>query len=233
MKKALIIFGLIILNYGCSSNNDSDSMETVVSNDPSSARLVFPHENSLCNEGTNITDTHSTVLFEWWASNNTDAYVLTLKNLSTGNITTHETTSTEISIVLDRATQYQWFVTSKSNAVSTLAQSSTWQFYNAGEGIQNYAPFPAEIIYPVMAETVVTAANEITLEWDGDDVDDDIMDYDVYFGTENPPGIYASDLVEDNLIVSIAPDTIYYWKIITKDSQGNSSDSGVYQFKVQ
>ena len=230
MKKALIIFGLIILQFGCSSNNDSNE-DQVVPNDPSSAILIFPHENSLCNEGTNITETHSTVLFEWWASNDTDTYVLTLKNLSTENITTHETTLTEISVELNRATQYQWFVTSKSNAVSATAQSSTWVFYNSGGGNQNYAPFPAQIVFPEMAKSY-PSANEITLMWTGDDVDDDIEGYDVYFGTENPPSIYANDLVEESLEVPIT-NTIYYWKIITKDSQGNNSDSGVYQFRIQ
>ena len=229
----LIIFGLILLQYGCSSNNDSDTMETDVLNNPSSARLIFPHENSLCNEGTNITDTESTILFEWWASNNTDSYNLTLKNLTTGVISNHPTSSNEIPIVLTRATPYEWYVISESNQVVTTAQSSIWQFYNTGEGIQTCPPFPAEIISPYMAETIITTANEVMLEWSGDDCDNDIVGYDVYFGTDNPPTIFISDLVESTLTVPISSSTIYYWYVIIKDAEGNNSNSGIYQFRIQ
>lgn len=233
MRKVLIIFGLILLQYGCSSNNDSDTMETDVLNDPSSARLIFPHENSLCNEGTNITDTESTVLFEWWASNNTDSYNLTLKNLTTGVISNYPTTSNEIPIVLTRATPYEWYVISESNQVVTTAQSSIWQFYNAGEGIQTYPPFPAEISSPEMAETIITEESEISLVWIGHDLDEDIIGFDIYFGTDNPPAILISDLVESTLIVPISSATIYYWYVITKDAEGNNSNSGIYQFRIQ
>lgn len=233
MKKTLFIICLFFLQYGCSSdgtgNNESDTP-----NNPSIANLVFPFENSLCNEGTNITPTESTVLFEWEASDHTNSYKLELKNLSTGNLTTHQTTATEIPIVLKRGTPYVWYVISESNSVIATAQSAIWQFYNAGEGFQSYAPFPAVIISPAMAETIITAASEITLDWNGNDVDEDIIGYDVYFDTVTPPSLFVSDLNESILNnVPITPDTIYYWKIITKDSQGNSSDSGIYQFKIQ
>ena len=83
-----------------------------------------------------------------------------------------------------------------------------------------------------MAETINTTSNEITLVWNGNDVDDDIIGYDVYFGISTPPQQHVNDLTESSLVVSIAAD-IYYWKIVTKDAQGNTSDSGVFQFRIQ
>ena len=233
MKNTLLIICLFFLQYGCSSdgtgNNDPDS----ANRDPDIANLIFPYESSLCNEGTNVTPTQSTVLFEWEASSNTDSYTINLKNLSNGDISSNQTSATEIPIVLNRATPYEWFIISESNTVGATAQSEIWQFYNAAEGIQTYAPFPAEIISPLMAETITTTLNEITLDWNGSDVDDDIVGYNIYFDTASIPEIFQSNLIESNLNVSITTNTIYYWKIITKDSQGNSSDSGVYQFKIQ
>lgn len=230
MRKTFIITCLIIFQYSCSS--DTTSSDESAPNNPTSANLIFPYQNSLCNEGTNVTTTESTVLFEWHASNNTDSYTLKLTNLSNGNESTHNTTSAQISIVLDRETPYKWYVISESNDVTATAQSESWQFYNAGEGNQNYAPFPAEIISPLMAESIITAANEITLEWFGNDVDDDIEGFDVYFGTSETPELYSNDIAESTLVVPITVN-IYYWKIITRDTQGNTSNSGIYQFRIE
>jgi hypothetical protein len=216
---------LAILIFGCSKSEEPQAQK------PTAATLVFPFENSLCNEGSNVTPTESTVLFEWKASNYTDSYTLTLKNLSTGVQTVHKTTNTEIAIIIDRATPYIWYVISESNATAETAQSVIWQFYNAGEGVQSYAPFVAIIESPAMAEEI-SGVSEITLKWTANDLDNDITGYDVYFGTDSVPVIYANDMDDNELIVSVVSDTIYYWRIITKDSLGNTSDTGVYQFRI-
>lgn len=216
---------LAILIFGCSKSEEPQAQK------PTAATLVFPFENSLCNEGSNVTPTESTVLFEWKASNYTDSYTLTLKNLSTGVQTAHKTTGAEIALVIDRATPYQWYVISESNAVAETAQSVIWQFYNAGEGVQSYAPFTAIVESPTMAEEI-SGVSTITLKWTASDLDNDIIGYDVYFGTDSVPVIYANDINDNELIVSVVSDTIYYWRIITKDSLGNTSDTGVYQFKI-
>jgi len=231
MKRIIYIIFLGLLLCGCGSDSPGIN-DPETNNIPSIVNLIFPYENSLCNEGTNVTPTESTVLFEWMASNHTDNYSLVLKNISTGNTTTYQTSDTELSITIARATQYQWYIISNSNGTQETAESAKWIFYNAGEGVQSYAPFPAEIISPGMAETIDPSAAEVTLDWNGSDVDDDIVSFDVYFGTSTTPEIYASDQVESILInVPLIADTIYYWKVITKDSHGNTSDSGLYQFK--
>ena len=67
----------------------------------------------------------------------------------------------------------------------------------------------------------------------GNDVEDDIIFYDVYFDVNSAPVLHASDLAASELNQLVTSNTIYYWKVITKDEQGNSIDSGVYQFKVE
>ena len=43
---------------------------------------------------------------------------------------------------------YSWKVVSKANGTNYSNNSDTWQFYLAGDGQENYAPFPATILSP-------------------------------------------------------------------------------------
>ncbi|RLD83513.1 MAG: hypothetical protein DRJ10_03345 [Bacteroidetes bacterium] len=229
MKKEIFLIFLILTLFACNKGNS----DVTTSEKPTAVNLIFPFENSECNVGTDSTETESTVIFEWSAGQNTDEYELILTNLNTGDSSMHITANVKISIRLIRSTPYSWYVISKSNSVETTAQSVRWKFYNAGEGITSYAPFPAEIVSPAMSETVTTTANTITLEWIGSDVDNDITGYDVYFGTTDSPEIIENDMQGSTLNgVPVSSNTVYYWKVITKDAFGNKSDSGIYQFKV-
>jgi len=40
------------------------------------------------------------------------------------------------------------------------------------------------------------------------------------------------DPLTEELKVSVAFDTVYYWQIVTIDAAGNTSTSGVYSFRV-
>ena len=230
MKKALLVFSVLLLLLNC-ERDDVDPHQ--IADNPTKALLVFPYKNSECNEGTNITATESTVFFEWKPAENTDEYELILSNLSTADQASFMTAETKIPIVLKRGTPYSWYVVSRSNKVDSTAQSETWKFYNAGEGIESYAPFPAEIIAPLMAETISSSSGVITLDWDGSDADNDIAGYDVYFSTTNPPDPFVNNLQESVLTdVQVESGSIYYWSVTTKDAHGNSSDSGIFQFKI-
>ncbi len=82
MKKPLLVFTIILFLLSC-DNDDEDPIQII--DNPTKALFVFPYENSECNEGTNITATQSTVLFEWRSAENTDEYELILSNLSTAD----------------------------------------------------------------------------------------------------------------------------------------------------
>lgn len=235
MRQILVITCLAFLVFGCSKSSVDDGGSGGenpgdIGNEGTAngVKLFFPQENSLCNLGTNITLTESTVYFEWQA-NSSGSYKVVIENLSTGNIIQQETTDDIIPIVLQRATPYSWYVETSSG--SKKEQSATWQFYNAGPGVQSYAPFPAVIDAPNMAQSLATTTH-VDLKWTGSDVDDDIAGYDVYFGTNAEPSIFATAITSNILNVTVASNVIYYWKIITIDALGNTSDSGTYQFIV-
>lgn len=201
---------------------------------PESAKLLFPDNNSECTTGVDINATTSQVEFKWQASANTDSYKLVVTNLNTGNNQNINATSTQAKLTIAKGTPFSWVVISENAAVVKTTSSSTWNFFNSGFET-THAPFPAEIIAPEMGVTVFKDINsEVELSWKGSDVDNDIFGYDIYFSSENPPEILISSEAPgiQNTKVSVVANTIYYWKVVTEDVEGNTSDSGVFEFKT-
>ena len=129
---------------------------------------------------------------------------------------------------------FSWSVTSLNTDSDITATSDNWLFYNSGSQT-TYAPFPAQVIAPKSGSTVQkNSINEISLEWMGADVEDDIEQFEVYLSEQNPPNLLLvntnGQVQETN--VSVTSGSIYYWKIVTIDSKGNISDSGVFDFRV-
>lgn len=239
MKKLKYIYlfsTLSSLVLSCSSSSSEPTTEptTPVAITPSSALLIFPDDDTECNEGVidANNDSRSTVTFEWLSAENTDSYEIKLKNLDTGSITTSTSTTNEKDISINRGTPYEWYVISLANGTSTTATSETWSFYNQGEGIQNYAPFPAIALTPQRGSTI-TNTETVTLQWSASDVDNDIASYEILFGTNETPENSLGDTTETTIQVTIAAGNIYYWKVITTDSYNNSSNSELFEFRVE
>lgn len=85
-----------------------------------------------------------------------------------------------------------------------------------GEGVVYYAPFPAEVVYPINRTTVTPIADKISLAWNATDVDNDIDSYDVYFGTKTTPPSFKAG-IKGNVLAAIpvSSSSTYYWYIIT------------------
>ena len=77
----------------------------------------------------------------------------------------------------------------------------------------------------------IPSTSSVTLQWTGSDVDDDVAGYDIYIGNNSNPPLFSSDLNTNELVVTVSSG-IYYWKVVTKDALGNTSDSGIFQFRV-
>jgi hypothetical protein len=219
---------VIMTLISCRKKNNPDPISQ---GDPSAATLVFPDNNLECTEGTVVNDTQSTVIFQWQASANTSSYV-NLKNLNTTSSSSINSNTNEASITLERGVPYEWFVVSKSNGSNATAQSDTWRFYNAGGSTANYAPFPASALSPTRGQTV-SASCSIDLEWEGNDVDNDLTEFEVFFGTTNDPITSLGTTAQSSISATISSGTTYYWRVISKDAAGNSSESDVFDFKVQ
>lgn len=200
--------------------------------DPVAATLIFPDNNTECNEGEIISETQSRVLFQWNASQNTDSYQVNLRNLNNNSIALTNSNTNEAEITLLRGVPYEWFVVSRANGSSETANSAVWRFFNAGPGIANYAPFPAVAIAPTRGATI-PATVSVTLQWSGTDIDEDISTYNLYFGTENPPELLEEGLTDTAFEVGVASGQTYFWQVETVDSAGNRTQSELFNFQVE
>ncbi len=224
MKRIVLVL-IILTILGCGKDDPSP---------PSAAVLVFPLQNSECTTGVQISPTTSEVEFQWQQAANTEMYELRVTNLLDNSTITRTTSNTTSIVQLDRGTPYSWFVTSMNSATQEEPSSATWKFYNAGSET-TYAPFPADILSPKSGASVARDTNgEVLLQWDGADVDNDISNYEVFLSEVNPPEtlIGSPSVSITQLFTGVNANTVYYWKVITRDREGNTSDSGVYSFRA-
>jgi len=228
MKKYIALILMVIIIGACSGGGDDGGEQSIV---PAVAKLIFPDNNTECNEGTNITATQSTVEFRWEESDNTVSYEVILTDLITGMEVSTEALENDINITIKRGTPYSWYVVSTSST-GDEATSDTWKFYNSGDGISSYAPFPATIVSP-SADALVTGTS-IALEWSGTDVDNDIEKYIIYRGTEsdNLSEVGQVESPITSITIDVSSGNTYYWKVICVDSKGNTSESSISKFEV-
>jgi hypothetical protein len=232
MKNNILLFCMILPTFFSCKKEDTEPGSNGMA--PEAALLIFPYNHSACNEGTEVTATASIIHFEWMAGKNSDRYELMLTNLESGEESLHAGTETILPVELIRGNRYSWYVLSFSSDADDTARSHTWQFFSEGDGIETHPPFPAEIIFPQFAQIIENSGGTISLSWTGSDLDNDILSYTVYFGTESPPALLQSDIQLNSLNdIPVEPGTAYYWRVITTDSTGNTSDSGIFQFKIQ
>jgi outer membrane lipoprotein-sorting protein len=227
-KYMYLLAVLPFLSCGSGGGDDPEPEPNVP--DPSAAALVFPANNEECNEGTILSEEESQLTFEWGASENTDSYTLKLKDLESGSESSTNTTSTELRLTIKRGNAYSWSVVSKANATTATAESDTWRFYNAGPAIENYAPFPAYDPSPAMG--VAVNAGALTLGWEATDLDGEELGFAIYLGTATPPTTLLGETDTNSYTTTVNTNTVYYWRIVSTDTSGNSSQSEIFEFRT-
>ena len=204
--------------------------------DPEVANLISPVDKETCLDGVSINDTQSNVNFVWGTATGALSYELEIANLLTQSTQLYSSDTNELSIALSKAEPYSWSVRSIGETGTTPSMSDPWKFYLAGDAVVNYAPFPAELITPRSgANTTPDINNLVILRWAADDVDDDLNRFEVYLDaidgtTLNQEIEYLAQ--ETQLEVEVENNTVYYWKIVAIDLNGNQSSSGVYTFRT-
>ncbi len=224
--KQLLTLLLVLLVLACGKDSPKP---------PEAAMLSFPTQNSECTTGISLNTTTSQVEFRWLAAKHADTYQLKFTNVLTNtSVTNAPTEALSVRVPLLKGVPYQWTITTRNNDTQDIVISEAWYFYNAGTQT-TFPPFPAQINTPISGASVVRDLNnEITLNWTGADVDNDISSYEVYMDTvTNPQLLIASPSLNiTDIQASVEADTIYYWRVVTIDREGNSSDSGTYSFRV-
>jgi len=233
MKMTRLLSGaaLLAILAGCGGGDGGGDPQPQPVAAPQAATLLFPDNNSTCLEGEVLSPTQSRVTFQWSESQNTDSYQVVVRNLNTNNELTQNANTNQATLTLARGTPFQWNVVSKATGTSQTATSATWRFYNEGPGIANYAPFPAEAVFPARGAHL-DATSSLTLSWAGADVDDDIASYEVFLGTAPGAEASAGTVTTATLEVAVSSGQAYYWRVSTHDAAGNSSESELFEFFV-
>jgi len=221
MRKLLNIVGVFLLLTGC-SKDDTPKV-------PKAVNLVFPENNSECIAGISRSQTTSEVEFVWEATAHATRYELTVTRIGSGVFENVTTSNTRASLVIDKGAPY-----ARNASGQEGPPSASWQFYNAGAET-TYPPFPAVIKSPASGESVTPdKSGEVPLLWSGADADSDLAEYEVYFGTSASSLALQATLApsQTSFSVPVVSGTIYFWEILSRDAEGNTSRSGVYSFRV-
>lgn len=224
MKK-LLFMSVFYFFFACSKDEPKK---------PAIAKLIFPLENSECTVGQNINQTTRLINFQWEAAAHTQRYTLKVVNLNTNISQSVNTNNTAIELPLMKGVPYSWSVVSANTAVTETATSEVWNFFNAGTQT-THAPFPTKIITPLSGNSILKDINnEVTLTWQGSDIDGDIAAYEVYFSTAKTAMVLVGNTnrTTQEFKVSVASNTVYFWSVKTVDAAGNSASSGIFSFRV-
>lgn len=233
MRNIFFIIPILLIAVSC-KKKPSDVPQPSPVLMPSKATLMLPKLNEPCTSGAIISATESIIQFKWGKAENTDSYDLVVKNLLTNISTTYSAgANLQQEVTLPRNAPFSWYVLSKSAIITLPAQSDTWKFYTSGPANVFYAPYPADEMIPAIGANIAATNNKITLDWNGSDADNDIVAYDIYLGTTATPVLLSANVANSILAdVTVSANTVYYWRVVTKDGKGNTSDSGVYQFEI-
>ncbi len=230
MKYPWFLISLLLLTNACSKGEGGT--EPPKSANPTVVSLEFPIRNSECTTGIDQGNDKVSVEFRWKTDNN-DSYELVLENLATNQTQRTTTTNNNVSVILFKNTPYEWYVVSKVSDSNKKEESERWKFYSAGDGVSNYAPFPANLVSPIEDSQFENGIQQIKLEWEGSDIDDDNLKYDIYVGSENPPTeLIVSDITEQNYTLPTNNGDTLFWRIVTKDESENTSSSKTRKFSV-
>ena len=213
----LILVGLLVASCGGSDDNNNTTPEE---KELGALNLVFPENNLICTEGQDNSTDGVNIEFQWSASTNATSYELEITNQETNTTDTRTVTTTSLAVGLPKGTQFSWSVTAILGS-KTLA-SDSWNFYSEGTSTENFAPFPAEI-------SVADNGNgTVTVSWVGEDLDNDLVDYDVYIGISGNLELILENTTNENTNYNITAGEQYIIQIISKDSNDNTSTSRTY-----
>lgn len=234
IKYTSLCMCFIVLIISCSSDGGSDPEPAPILH-PGNVTLISPTNNNLCESGTDVTANSSNVTFSWTTAENTLNYEVLILNLDTNQeYTTSNISTISFDKTLTKGHPYSWKVTSKNNESTQQGNSPTWKFYLSSNGITNYTPFPAELIYPENDQTFENNTTTILLDWIGSDIDNENLTYTIYL--DNVDGLQDPidellDISNSEAEVALESNNSYYWRVKSSDGE-NSSYSQIFVFHV-
>lgn len=221
VRGIFIVLLICVIAISCSSDGrDENTTPPQENNAPSIPALLFPSNNMLCID--------NVLLFDWEKSTDPDSDAITYEvQVATDNqfsniVHAASSKDTNREITLEKGEAYYWRVRAKDTKGDESEYSITWQFYTEGDGEQNHLPFAPSLVFPVNASEINESSVE--LRWSANDVDNDVLIYNVFFGLENPPNNITEGQTENKIIIDeLESGQTYYWKIEVLDGNGGKT----------
>ena len=236
MKNLKNILGVLFLIAITACDKDDDNIIEEEAKLPGEVLLIAPLKNQTCEEGIDVSNEISKVIFEWNEAENSESYDLIITDTESGTevaaFKNLSSTSRKVDLVKDKS--YSWKVVSKNLDTPETGNSESWNFYLVGDPQSNYAPFPAEIVNPEPSSSVELADGKVTLEWSGADPDGDELTYTIYLDKvdgKQEPKEDLQNLSGTSVEVELEANETYFWRVKSFDGQ-NSSYSPVHYFKT-
>jgi len=226
----LITASLFLFSCGGGGSGDDQPDPLPINNAPNKPVISAPINNLLC--------INNVVQFHWEAAIDPDGDAVSYQlQLATNNQFTENVQNssnilgTSYQFSLSKGVAYYWRVKTFDSKGLSSEYSNIFQFYTEGDGVSNHVPFAPNIVSPNLNQIVQT--NTTQLEWTANDVDNDPLTYNVYFGTVNPPPTkVAENLSTKTFDVTLNSSTSYYWKIVVNDGKGGISIGQIWNFKT-
>jgi len=249
MKKIIYLYiTFCVVLTACGGSDDGPGPDPDPDPDPMvvAPSLVFPENNSVCTEAKDLTGNQGdpnrtyTISFRWTGVVG-DKYELSLENQADNTVRTENITAANTNVVLDvnqiiPGANYTWKVTASKDGTTDTAASTEQTFTAAGIAAISFVPQAATPNNPLQNASLPSTTTMVALDWSAADDDNDITAYDVYFGEDNPPATLVETITDNTVTtrdVTVTSNTLYFWRIVTKDAAGNESGSAVFKFAVQ
>jgi uncharacterized protein (DUF427 family) len=233
MRKIIYLASIALLFISCGGGGSDGPTPTPepTNTAPTVPSLVAPTNSLLC--------INNAVTFEWSASTDAESNPIVYQlQIATDNqfvqiVSTTDVSSRTQAVTLDKGKAYYWRVKATDSKNASSAYSGTYSFYTEGVAVANHLPFLPELVQPEINSTI--SGTSATLKWFASDADaTDVLTYDVYLGTTNPPTVKVGDNLTTPVFAatSLQATTLYYWKVVVKDNKGGETRGQVWNFRT-
>ncbi|WP_158293189.1 hypothetical protein KFZ70_12585 [Tamlana fucoidanivorans] len=196
---------------------------------PGVPELIAPANNLNCTD--NILD------FEWKSSvdkqgDNISYYIqIATNDTFSENIQSLTTLKTTTSFEVLKGVVYYWRVRAVDSKKKASEFSLIRRFNTEGDGLSNHLPYLPSLVAPKLNQKVLEGS--VMLQWLAEDKDNDVLVYDVYFGTTRTPDLIAENINKSSYEVALDLGNTYYWKVVVRDSFGGETLGQLWSFQTE
>ncbi|WP_109301669.1 hypothetical protein [Aquimarina sp. AU474] len=230
MKRIVFYIALVGLGLLTSCSGDDNRPSLITINEaPGVPALIFPINNLIC--------TSVDLEFSWNGvmDNEGDSvrYVIDIARDSDFNniVFTVTTAGTSSAFTLEKGIRYYWRLRAIDSEDNASSYSPTQSFFTEPEAGTNTIPTAPQLISPMQGERI--SGSTITLDWNATDSEDDALSYDLYLGDTNPPVLFSDNINVSTFDVTVSPGTVYYWRVVIKDTQQSAAIGQVWNFRTE